>query len=71
MSCCPPDSDSRRPAWQWSAGVICLVTAILLYFVHLPPEWKAQTWVDFAEGLLFGVSIGLFLIALVNSRKRD
>lgn len=70
MSLCQSGPNRPRIAWQWPAGAICFIVAILLHYIHLNVFHKLQSWFDFADGLLFGLSFGLILIALVGSRNR-
>ncbi len=70
MSSCQSDPSRPSIAWQWYAAAICFILSILLHFINLSQFHVLQSWLDFADGLLFGLTFGLILIALVGSRKR-
>lgn len=71
MSCPDCERGEKKLDWRWKVGALCLVVGILLNFVHLPPEWKADTWLQFADGLLLGGAVAFLFLALMGMRKKQ
>lgn len=53
----------KNPRTLMMVGLTCLVIAILPRFIHLTPRINPDM-IDFASGLMTGVSIGLNLLAI-------
>jgi hypothetical protein len=61
---------SNKPRMLMMIGMTCLVIASLPTFVHVTTTMNADS-IDFARGMLMGLSIGFNLLAvLVYARNR-
>lgn len=61
---------TNKPRMLMMIGMTCLVIASLPTFVHVTAKMNADS-IDFARGMLMGLSIGFNLLAvLVYGRNR-
>jgi hypothetical protein len=70
MSCPECGDGGRKLEWRWKVGVVCLVGGILVNYVELPKEWKAQSWIELLSGLLLGSAVALLVVAFFRSRNK-
>lgn len=61
---------SNKPRMLMMIGMTCLLISSLPRFVHIAPAMNADS-IDFARGVLIGLSIGFNLLAvLMYARNR-
>ena len=60
---------SNKPSMLMMIGMTCLVISSLPSFIHLTTKLNADA-IDFARGLLIGLSIGFNLLAVLMYGRR-